>query len=154
MERKFLIQSSALALLLLSFLLVACEQEDLEELDPIPVLELVSINPMVAQEFTDSVVIVLDYTDGDGDLGGLHPDSVNLFVEDSRIDLVYEYRIPELVPNGAAVPIKGSFRVVISSLFRVDDTQTSEKLSFNIYAFDRAGNKSNVLITPEIEVQE
>lgn len=131
----------------------ACAKEAVE-LSATPSISLVSIAPSLVKEFSDSLVIEIAYEDGDGDLGGVHPDSTNLFVTDSRIGIVYAFRIQELVPGGATVPIKGTFRIVLNGLFRVNDTAPKETVSFEIVARDKAGNRSNVLVTEEVEVVE
>ncbi len=153
MERKFFIQRFTLILLVVVVALVSCSKEEVS-LSSTPTISLLSIAPKVVQEFSDSLVLTIAYEDGDGDLGGVHPDSVNLFITDSRIGIVYGFRIQELVPGGAEVPIKGTFKVVLKGLFRVTDTAPSETVSFEIYAKDKAGNRSNTVVSEEIRVTE
>ncbi len=146
-ERKLFLQSIALILL---WAAAGCKREE-PDLGPVPRLELLEVSPLQLQAFKDSLVIRLQYEDGDGDLGGVHPDSSNLFVVDSRIGLKYSYRIQELVPGGETVPIKGTLKILLNSLFLVQDT-VQETVSFEIYAFDKAGNKSNVLRTEQVVI--
>lgn len=134
------------------FALLSCEKED-GPTDPVPKISLVSMGPNSVVEFKDSLLIVLDYEDGDGDLGGVHPDSANLFVVDKRINVPFEFRIQELVPGGANVPIKGKLNVLIQNLF-LTGPGPKESVNFDIYAIDKAGNKSNVITTDAIEVRE
>lgn len=134
------------------FALLSCEKED-DPTDPVPKISLVSMGPNSVVEFKDSLLIVLEYEDGDGDLGGVHPDSANLFVVDKRINVPFEFRIQELVPGGANVPIKGQLRVLIQNLF-LTGPGPKESVNFDIYATDKAGNKSNVITTDAIEVRE
>jgi hypothetical protein len=144
LDKKFLLSGIAL-----SFLLVmGCKKEEAATSD-IPSLELISIGPKQVVEFKDSVLIRLRYTDGDGDLGGVHPDSSNLFVVDNRIDLTYAYRIQELVPNAVPVPIEGTLDVVVNGLFLVEDS-VSEEVRFSIYAQDKAGHRSNTVQTEAV----
>lgn len=128
----------------------ACSKEE-NPMNPIPKLELVSIGPQVVKEFMDSVQIVIAYEDGDGDLGGVHPDSSNLFVIDKRINVPFEFRIQELVPQGEAVPIKGRFNIILQNLF-LTGSGSEEDVSFDIYALDRAGHRSNIITTNPIKV--
>ena len=130
----------------------SCDKKD-DVTSPIPKIALVSMGPGTVVEFKDSLLIVLEYQDGDGDLGGVHPDSSNLFVVDKRINVPFEFRIQELVPGGANVPIKGRFNVLIQNLF-LTGPGPKESVNFDIYAIDKAGNKSNLITTDAIEVRE
>lgn len=131
-------------------LLIACEEE-MDPRYPIPEIEVISIGPSIVKEYQDSVLIVLQYRDGDGDLGGVPADEKNLFVVDRRINVPFEYRINELVPGGTSVPISGRINVVIQNLF-ITDGSSEQQVDFEIYAYDRAGNESNREITQKILV--
>lgn len=130
----------------------ACEKDG-EALDEVPAIELISIEPRSVVQFQDSVIIKLSYQDGNGDLGGMPADSVNLFVVDNRNGVPFQFRIQELVPGGAEVPIKGTLSVTLQNLFLTGD-QPQQNVSFSIHAVDRAGNKSNVVNTPNVTVVE
>lgn len=130
--------------------LLGCKKEE-DPTDPVPKIGLVSIGPSSVVEFKDSVLIVISYEDGDGDLGGVHPDSSNLFVVDKRINVPFEFRVQELVPGGAEVPIKGNLQVVLQNLF-LTGSGDEESVNFDIYLTDKAGNKSNVITTEAITV--
>lgn len=127
---------------------LACKEEE-NPRDPIPQIEVLSITPSIIKEYQDSVVIALQYRDGDGDLGGGPADDANLFVVDRRIDVPFEFRIQELVPGGVDVPITGKLNLVIQNLF-ITDGSDQQKVDFEIYARDRAGNESNREITEKI----
>ena len=133
---------------ILSIFALACEEPE-DPRDPIPYIEVVSISPSIIKEFQDSVVIVLEYHDGDGDLGGIPADDANLFVVDRRINVPFEFRIQELVPGGVEVPITGRLNLTIQNLF-ITDGGNQQQVDFEIYAFDRAGNESNHEITQKI----
>lgn len=141
-----------LIVILFAGLLFSCNKED-NQLDEVPSLELISIAPNTVVQFEDSVVIRLDYEDGNGDLGGFPADSVNLFVVDNRNGVPFEFRIQELVPGGAEVPIKGTLSITLQNLF-LTGTGSQESATFSIYAYDRAGHKSNVVKTPAVVVKE
>ncbi len=128
----------------------ACSKKD-DPTDPIPKIGLVSIGPERVVEYEDSLQLVISYEDGDGDLGGVHPDSSNLFIVDKRINVPFEFRIQELVPGGEKVPIKGTLNVTIQNLF-LTGSGSREFVTFDIYAYDRAGHKSNVVTTDPVEV--
>ncbi len=133
-------------------ILISCKKED-DLLSDVPNLELISIGPSSVVQFEDSVVIKLAYEDGNGDLGGFPADSVNLFVVDTRNGVPFEFRIQELVPGGAEVPIKGTLSITLQNLF-LTGSGSQENVTFEIYAYDRAGNKSNVVKTPGVVVRE
>lgn len=133
-------------------ILISCKKED-DLLSDVPNLELISIGPSSVVQFEDSVVIKLAYEDGNGDLGGFPADSVNLFVVDTRNGVPFEFRIQELVPGGAEVPIKGTLSITLQNLF-LTGSGSQENVTFEIYAYDRAGNKSNVVKTPSVIVIE
>ena len=128
---------------------MACEEEPL--VDPIPSLELISIGPETVREFEDSVVIRLFYRDGDGDLGGGHPDSANFFVEDNRAGIINEFRLQALVPNNSSVPIQGEIDLYLNSLF-IADSSNSQSVNFTIHCIDRAGNESNQISTKNLRI--
>lgn len=140
-----------LPILCLPFLFLWSCEEDENPFDATPKIGLISMVPDIVREFEDSLVIRLSYEDGDGDLGGVHPDSHNLFLIDDRNKVPYEFRIQELVPNGENVPIKGVLNVVIKNMFRVGN-DSLETTHFDIYAIDRAGNRSNTIVSPSIWV--
>jgi len=139
-------------LLLLLSASLACEKED-QALDEAPSIELISIEPLTVVQFQDSVIIKVSYQDGNGDLGGFPADSVNLFVVDNRNGVPFEFRIQELVPGGAEVPIKGTINITLQNLF-LTGSGSQENVSFSIHAIDRAGNRSNVVNTPQVTVKE
>lgn len=129
-------------------LAMSCKKED-DPRDPIPYIKVLSITPSIIKEYQDSVVIALEYRDGDGDLGGGPADDANLFAVDRRIDVPFEFRVQELVPGGVEVPITGKLNLVIRNLF-ITDGSDQQKVDFEIYAIDRAGNESNREITEKI----
>lgn len=127
----------------------ACEEENL--IDPQPEIELISIGPELVREFEDSVRIRVFYKDGDGDLGGGHPDSNNVFVVDNRAGIVNAYRLQSLVPDQTQVPIQGEVDILINSLF-IADSSTQEEVSFSLYMVDQAGHESNRITTRSLTI--
>ncbi len=119
----------------------------------IPVIDFISISPSTAQEYTDDIIIIISYADGDGDLGENNPNIDNLFVEDNRNGIAYKYRIPELTPNGSTIAIEGKFNIKINGTGITDGT-ASQKVNYDIYVKDRAENKSNTITTASITIQQ
>ena len=131
--------------------LIACEKEDSTHLSPAIVFE--SISPLVFNlTNSDSIVIVISYSDRDGDLGENNPDVHNLFVQDNRNDIEYKYRIPELSPSGSDISIEGTFNIKINGT-GITDESSSQKVNYTIYVKDRAGNSSNTITTSSITIQ-
>ena len=132
--------------------LIACEKEDSTHFFPEIAFENISPFPF-AQEYSDSIVIIISYSDRDGNLGENNPDIHNLFVQDNRNDIEYEYRIPELTPSGSDISITGNFNIKINGT-GITDESSSQKVNYNIYVKDRAGNSSNTITTSSITIQK
>jgi hypothetical protein len=64
------------------FLLFSCKKEQV--ISDTPIIEFKSILPATVQEYSDDIIIIISYSDGDGDLGENNPDIHNLFLEDNR----------------------------------------------------------------------
>ena len=101
-----------LTYIFIALLLFACKKD--ETLSVVPAIEFQNINPLIAQEYIDDIIITISYTDEDGNLGENNPDIHNLFVQDNRYDIEYEYRIPELTPSGSDISITGNFNIKIN----------------------------------------
>jgi len=140
-----------LTYILIVLLLFACKKDD--ALSVVPTLEFQSINPSIAQEYIDDIIITISYADEDGDLGENFPDIDNLFVEDSRNGIVYHFRIPQLAPNENEISIEGNFNIKINGT-GITDESSSQQVNYNIYVKDRAGNKSNTITTSSITIQQ
>lgn len=143
-----------LTILSLSFALLyiaSCKREDFS-FGVAPQINLLETTPLRVKSLKDSISFVLEYLDGDGDLGENAPDLKNLFAEDLRTGLVYGFRLRQLVPGQARVPIKGTLRFSIKHTFITDGT-APERVRYRIYLMDRAGNRSNEVISPEIWVE-
>ena len=138
-----------IVLLFVITLFVQCKKEEL--FNNTPEITLNNYGPSQILEFKDSVYFSIAYADGNGDLGENAPDAFNLIVTDNRIGTQYKFRIQELVPNNAEVPIKGNLTFSIPTVFITDYSQ-EQNVSYNIYVKDRAGNKSNVVTTGFIKV--
>ena len=140
-----------LTYILIVLLLFACKKDD--ALSVVPTLEFQSINPSIAQEYIDDIIITISYADEDGDLGENFPDIDNLFVEDSRNGIVYHFRIPQLAPNENEISIQGNFNIKINGT-GITNESSSQQVNYNIYVKDRAGNKSNTITTSSITIQQ
>jgi hypothetical protein len=106
---------------------------------------------MVAQEFTDTVLISFDYYDYNGDLGNPDPNITSLSVKDSRLQDADLYHVIPLSPEGSNVPIQGRMTVQLNNLFILGN-DTVENLMFEVLMQDQKGNWSNLLESDTISV--
>ena len=141
----------ARALLLLAFpALASCTGEMME--DSSPVIQLEAAGPSTVVELRDSIYMRISFYDADGDLGENLTNENNLFVVDTRLNLAHEFRISQLVPGSATVPIQGELEWTLPGVYRLDENLASEEVVYEIYLVDRAGNPSNTLTTPAFTI--
>ncbi len=139
----------AIILTLILLVGVACKKEII--LSDIPEISLIKTSPTTVTSLQEPIYFEIEYTDGNGDLGENDPDAKNLTLIDTRINIKYEYRIKELVPNGANVPITGRLLFSIPNAF-ITNGETSQTVEYKIYVTDRAGNKSNEISSGKITI--
>ena len=85
--------------------------------DETPALEWNRFSLDTVQQFTGAVKMIVNFTDGDGDLGATDSDSTyNMIIIDSRTDDTIFYRIPNIPRQGAANGISGEIEVDMSSI--------------------------------------
>jgi len=128
-----------------------------------PTIELVGLtkDTMSQDQFnTDSIIIVLNFTDGDGDIGS--ESELNVFVTDLRDNFLSDrFRIPRLDEQaGSSNGISGELRLTLyttcctypngATPCEPSTEFPTNSLSYEIYIMDQAGHKSNVVTTPEI----
>lgn len=64
-----------------------------------------------------------------------------------------QYVLPDLTPDARKPSIQGEIRLTINAgLRRLDPTASEDSVRFKIYVFDRAGNKSNEILTDYIRI--
>ena len=110
---------------------------------------------------TDSTLVTLSFTDGDGDIG--RKDTISdIFIIDNRDSNLTKGRIPFVPPLGGANGIKGEIFVVIdnsccifpnplySGCTELFLSYPYDQVPYSIYIVDRKGNKSNVVDLPPI----
>lgn len=134
----------------LFFLFFGCE--DKIEFPAEPVIEILNITPAAAQQYTDPVIITIKYEDGDGDLGENNDQVKNCFVTDNRIGITYEYRIKQLAPSGANIPISGNLNIDIGGQV-LTDSSTQQNATYTLFVVDRAGHQSNSITTSPITIR-
>lgn len=131
--------------------ITSCGDDDELVLSNVPVLEFNSLNPSSIQEFDGPITFTVKYEDGDGDLGENSPNVKNLFLKDNRNGIVYEYRLQQLAPNDASIPIRGTFDVILANT-AITDGSNEQSATFDIYVVDRSGNASNTITSTPLTV--
>ena len=141
-------------IIIASMLLSACNKD--EEINPpiseVPEIELMSVSPGTVVALEDSIVFLIHYIDGDGDLGYNEPDSMSLYITDNRIPLTESFFVPWLAPEGSKITIEGDLEVQLHNTILVDPDSDSETVTFTVWMRDRAGNLSNSVTTGPITV--
>ncbi len=140
-----------LGLISVLFLSASCQKEGENVLSFTPYLELESINKEIITEFEDSIIIYVNFEDGDGDLGRQDPDSNSLYIKDFRLNKAEYYHIPPITPDDEKLQTIGKFRVFIPTLF-VIGSGNEEKTDITIRVKDQSGKWSNSITTPKITI--
>lgn len=142
--KKLLTLFSAIAVL------SSCSSDD-EGVSPIPAIKFVSVSSNSVIAFSEPLTFTISYRDGDGDLGENDPDVKNCYITDSRNNVSYEFRIPELAPQGTDIIIDGNLNIDLQSV-GISDGLDTETATFEIYLTDRAGNISNTVTSSSVSV--
>lgn len=138
-------------LIFVAMIVVSCKKN--EEIGPIPEIEFISVTPQNVQEYTDSLVFIIKYRDGDGDLGENTSGAENFFLADSRNNVIYKFRIPQLAPDNSNIIIEGNLNVTLANTAIINGS-ASQTFTYSIYVKDRAGNQSNTVITSPVTVTQ
>jgi hypothetical protein len=129
--------------------LSACTK--LTEISEVPEIAFQSVVPNVVTEYQDSLYFTVSYRDGNGDLGENNTDNNNLFIEDSRNQVTYGFRIQQLAPNNSDIAIQGNLNVTLPNTAIINGG-ASESVSYSIWVVDRAGNESNRVSSSTVTV--
>jgi hypothetical protein len=132
--------------------LSACKKEQIQAPSAVPVVELRSVSPERITALQDSIVFLLAYTDGDGDLGFAEADSAVVYLTDERFPITERFHMPPLAPEGAVIPITGVLRIVLGQTILQDAASVEEPVTFSLRIRDRAGNWSNTVQTEGLKV--
>ena len=146
-----MIMKHLLSYLLASMVLFSCKKD--KTLPPEPTIELVSVSPMNVEQFKDSVEVVIQYQDNNGDIGDVSPDVYSLQVEDSRLTNPDWYHIQPLAPLDVELKIEGQIKIRLNTLFLLGNGN-EEFSTLTIKLKDRAGNWSNEVATFPIAVHD
>ncbi len=150
----------------------ACFQPD--EFSDIPAITDVRVNSVNVDSSIDQIIVTIDFEDGDGDLGATDdaPDA-NAFIIDNRPDIgffeifTYDLVIPDISPQGNVKSISGSIDFTLQPTLCRDvngnpqippvnpadaNIVANNELSFEVVIQDRAGNFSNIMTAPTINL--
>jgi DUF4097 and DUF4098 domain-containing protein YvlB len=148
-----------LILILSLAILNSCKKQVEYPLEPILVYDTIRVlqfsNP-IAGQITDSVVIDVDFTDGDGNIGvavdakANDTSNYNFFytpyiLVKGKWEKIFELytKIPNLNSSGKATPLRGKISADITDAFYL--YKKKDTMRVEIYVKDNAGNKSNVV---------
>lgn len=122
-------------------------------IEKIPVIELLNVTPNTVQQFTDSIVFSIKYTDGDGDLGTYDADETPIEVIDNRNpSLIFPFHLPPLSPSNSDIIIQGELNIVLRNLILLDASNQSETTTFSIRLRDQANNWSNTVTSDNVTI--
>lgn len=145
--KKLLVYSLVVAAI--SSMLNACNTN--EPISEVPEISFESVMPNVVTEYQDSLVFTISYRDGNGDLGENNTDNDNVFLQDSRNQVAYGFRIQQLAPDNANIAIQGNLNITLPNTAIVNGGQT-ESVTYTIWVVDRAGNESNKVTSSTVTV--
>lgn len=122
------------------------------EYNEVPEIEIVEIRSTKAVPSAgDSVVVVLAFKDGDGDLGKANSADTtpNLFITDHRFSLIdsQSYSIPNIPQKGSVPDISGTIEInLIAKMYcnPLKPGASQDTLKFDFQVRDRSGNFSNI----------
>lgn len=134
----------------LTLLLSSCTKDE-PLLDIVPKITLKEVTPTTVVQFTDSINFVIEYEDGDGDIGFWNPDSLALSVLDQRLASPDYFYVRPLTPDSNALAITGTIRIAIRNTFLLGNGD-SETTRYELKLKDRAGHWSNTVTTPEVVI--
>lgn len=146
-----------LCLTISALLMFGCKKkyedtEPMPAISAIPKLELVSVAPTTVNQWEDSILFTVRYTDGDGDLGFAHADSMSVELIDLRFPLTISYHLQPLAPPNTAIAITGELPIVLDATMLEDQSASQESAVFQIRLKDRAGHWSNPVTTVPVTV--
>jgi len=135
-----------------------------------PEIEFIGFTNLVMDQAplnSDTTVMSIKFTDGDGDIGfEMETTGENIFIIDNRTNEFFDrFRAPAIPPQGANNGVSGEINMVLLNTCCIfplvagqdtispcqsPDIYPTNELTFTVYIIDRAGNKSNEIVTPPI----
>lgn len=140
-----------LLLLIAVIIAVSCKKETEMAFSAVPKILLLEVTPDTVQQYQQKIDFVLQYQDGDGDLGFDDPDSTSLVIYDQRLAKPDTFFVQPLSPPGSKIAIKGILRISLPNTFLIGNGGI-EKTIYTIKIKDRAQNWSNLVSSKEIVI--
>lgn len=131
--------------------MTSCKKEEEKGPNSAPIISIASVSADSITEFQDSLLIVLNYEDADGNLGNPNPDIFDLELKDSRLASPDLYHVKPLAPEGYTLHIRGTLRVKVNTLFLLGNG-SAETTRFTIRLRDRDGVWSEPTETDPITI--
>ncbi len=151
MNRNFTSRLPIMLILSVIVFFYSCKQEEIVVVSTLPLIKLVSVSKTSVVQFKDSLVITIEYNDGDGDIGETDPDKNAIQIKDSRLSKPDFYFVKPLSPPGSSIKTKGTIAVQLKNTFLLG-TAATEVTNYELRLKDRAGNWSNTITTPDITI--
>jgi hypothetical protein len=158
--------SSFAKVALLSFLvLTGWNCLDTPDFPDEPYIEFVSLTKDTLQQGVfqeDSLFVTFHFEDGDGDLGRTdqEPENNIFFIDERTGTLDNTFAIPTIPEDGAGNGVEGEVKILLFSTCCIypdgsdpcvpNDQYPLDTVQYRIYIKDRAGNKSNEILTSPI----
>jgi hypothetical protein len=147
--------------------------------DTISIVPAITFNSFTP--YADSAVLIINFQDGDGDIGHtpvtpgtpfdywgeyLYQDSaksiaagkpvfIPLYInKDTNDPVFFNYHIPSITPTGKDKELKGIIKVKLPLMwFNNQFIGYPNIVEYKVWILDRAGHKSNVIYTPPVNTQ-
>lgn len=143
-----------IACIILSLAFSSCKKQDPEVNPPIsntPSLALKVLSPSTINQF-DDLEFIIEFQDGDGDLGFEDADERSLIITDNRFPVEHSFHVPPQAPSSSNITIQGEFRVVLNAVILKEESNAFETANFGIKIRDRAGNWSPSITSPTVRI--
>lgn len=128
----------------------------------VPSIEFNSFSKDTVQQQTGVITFIVDFTDGDGDLGTDSTGVNNMIIIDNRRGDTLFYQIPPIPKQGVADAISGSVEVDIAQICCINPdlpiacspiANTYQPVTYRIRIKDNAGNWSNEITTTALKIR-
>lgn len=144
---------TAISILTLAALFFAVSCKKKSEDPEAPTIGFVSVSATEVVQYDNELKIVINYEDFQGDLGNSNPDVYGLSVKDARLAVADWYHVPPMTPDDKELHIKGNYTITLRPMFLMGNG-ANETTKLTIQMTDKAGNKSNVIETPQITITQ
>ena len=153
MRKKIIITVTVFISVFISVFIISCLKPP--QFPETPEITFVSINTTQVQAESDSILMIISFKDGNGDIGSTDNDtSTNCYITDHRSgkpDYTYNYKIPFITPLGTTKDISGKININLPGITCIP-FHTTDSVTYKITIKDRAGHISNQVETPVIIV--